>query len=78
MQARWITPLELWNDLSDETVALIGADTADVEAHLNGSISQETFAARWWKGGIEGEARFKIHRLGPCTNSDRKAYYVAM
>ena len=40
--------VELWNELSEETVALVGADAADVEALLSGSIDQAGFAARWW------------------------------
>jgi hypothetical protein len=27
---------------------LIGADAADVEAYLNESIDEDTFATRWW------------------------------
>lgn len=40
--------VELWNELSDETVALIGADVAGIEAYLSGSIDKDTFTARWW------------------------------
>ena len=40
--------MELWNELSEETVALIGADAADVEAYLNESIDGDTFETRWW------------------------------
>lgn len=40
--------VELWNELGEETVALVGADAADVEAFLSGGIDQEGFAARWW------------------------------
>ena len=40
--------VELWNELSDETVALIGADAADIETYLNESIDKDTFATRWW------------------------------
>lgn len=39
--------VELWNELGEETVALVGADATDVEAFLSGGIDQETFAARW-------------------------------
>ncbi len=40
--------VELWNDLSEETVALVGVDKADIDAFLAGDTGQETFAGRWW------------------------------
>lgn len=46
-EADYLT-VELWNELSEETVALVGADAADVEALVSGSIDQAGFAARWW------------------------------
>lgn len=40
--------VELWNDLSDEVVATIGADAPNVEAFLGGTLDEAGFVATWW------------------------------
>jgi hypothetical protein len=40
--------IELGNDLSDEIIATVGAEEADIEDYLNGVTDLETFMSAWW------------------------------
>ncbi len=40
--------VEMANALSDEIVATVGAEVADIEAYLNGDLDVDGFMAVWW------------------------------
>lgn len=40
--------VEMWNELSGETIALVGVDAEDIEAYRNGETDLSTFMSQQW------------------------------